>query len=134
MPVIFVVFGVMLGSCGLGLTGMGAWMALSGSVGPEGLGMACGLLVTYGAYLFGRAAVRTRRELTAHPPTPKERTARRSAVRHIVGFSICVVVVSTAAPVPAFLRMVGVVTVVLVVPLFLAVEFEPPKNRPPGSG
>jgi hypothetical protein len=108
-------------------------MAVAGSAGPGSLGIAAGLLTSYGAYSFGRAAVRTRRQLKNHPPTRKERVARRSAVRYIVGFTVYVAVVNVALPVPALLRVVSVITVVLVVPVYLAVEFEPPKNRPPGQ-
>lgn len=49
------------------------------------------------------------------------------------GFSVYVAVVNLALPVPVLLRVLSVITVVLVVPVYLAVEFEPPKTRAPGQ-
>jgi hypothetical protein len=129
VSVVLLIFGVVLGCCGLGLTGLGVSMVGTGSVGPGGLGLAVGLLTSYGAYLLVRAAVRTRRELKGHPPSPTERAERRGAVRSIVGFTLAAAVASVFLPIPGFERVIVVIVLVLVVPLHLAAEFEPPKNK-----
>jgi hypothetical protein len=113
------------------LVGLGGVMAVRGEAGPGILAIAIGLVVSYGAYLFMRAAWRTRRALHAHPGTANQRNARRQRAWAIVGYGFLVAAGSVFAPVPVPVRVLSAVGALLVVPAVLAVEFEPPKRRPP---
>ena len=129
--VVIVLFATMLGAAGGGLVGLGVAMAARGEVGPGILAIVIGLVVSYGAYLFVRAAWRTRRALHAYPVTTDQRNDRRRRVWAIVGYGFAVAAGSVFAPVPGPVRVLSVVAGLLAIPVLLAVEFEPPKRRPP---
>ena len=128
MIVLFAFVGLALSACGLGLVGVGVGLAVEGSVGAGALGLACGLLVSYGGYLFGRAAVRTRRQLHDHPLTPPEARSRRASVKHVLAYTTAVIVGDLVLPVPTGVRVVAAIGALLVVPLILVVDIEPPKR------
>jgi hypothetical protein len=105
-------------------------MMAEGSIGAGALGAACGMVVVYGGYLFGRAAVRTRRQLRLNAGTPSDRRVRRTNVRQVLGYVAMVAVSNLLLPVETGVRVLLAVVALLVAPLILAVRFEPAKKRP----
>jgi hypothetical protein len=134
MVVFFALVAALFAALGLGLTAMAVAMATSDLGGLVVVGI--GLFVCYGGYLFGRAAVRTRRELRLHPPTPEERLSRRRNIRHTVIFVAVMGLGNLALPLPMGVRVISAVGPLLILPLVLVVDFEPPKKRrqPPPAG
>ena len=130
MVALFVIFGALLGACGVGLVGLGIGMLAEGQ-GAGVVGIVCGLPVCYGAYLFGRAAFRTRRDLQAHPLKPEQRRSRRARVRFVLVYTVSLIVGAVALPGPTPFRVLMAAFAVLVVPVILAGEFEPPKRHQP---
>jgi hypothetical protein len=131
--VLFAIFAAVLASCGVGLSALGVGMLAEGT-GAGVIGIICGLPVCYGAYLFGRAAIRTRRDLHTHPPDADQLQTRRRAVRGVVGYTVAMIVGAVALPAPAAVRVLMAVSALLLMPLILARDFEPRKKRkPPAS-
>jgi hypothetical protein len=125
---LFWLVALLLAACGLGLLGVGAGMMAEGSIGAGLLGAACGMLVTYGSYLFGRAAMRMRTQLRMDPLDPVERRARRANVWQVLSFAAAIVIGDLLVPGPTGVRVVAVICALFVVPLILVVDFEPPKK------
>jgi hypothetical protein len=128
--VLFAIFGALLSVCGIGLVAVGVGMMAEGT----GAGVAlilCGLPVCYGAYLFGRAAIRLRRELHDRPPNTDEKQARRKSVRGVLGYTAAMIAGAIALPAPGAVRVLMAVSAVLVMPVILARDFEPRKRREP---
>lgn len=132
MVVVFAIFAVLLGICGGGLIVMGIVMLAEGT-GAGVVGIICGLPVTYGTYLFGRAAARVHRELRVHPPDEKQQESRRRSVRGVLGYTAAMIVGAVALPAPGAVRVLMAVSALLVMPLILARDFEPGKKRKPPS-
>jgi hypothetical protein len=127
--VVFALFAVMLGAAGFSLVGLGGVMATRGEVGAGLLSLAVGVLVLYGAYLFARVARRTRRALLSDPSSPIERSDTQKRALGVFAYAFAVAAGSALMPVPTPVRVIGVISALLVLPLLLAREFEPPKNR-----
>jgi hypothetical protein len=127
--VVFALFAVMLGAAGSGLVGLGAVMATRGEVGPGLLGVAIGLLVLYGAYLFARVARRTRRALLSDPCSPSERSDTRKRALAVFAYVLAAAAGSALMPAPIAVRVMAAIGALLVLPLLLAREFEPPKSE-----
>ena len=127
--VIFLIglFAVMLGAAGSGLVGLGAVMTARGDVGAGLLGVAVGLFVLYGAYLFARAAWRTRRALLSESPAERRNTRRQALVS--VASLLAVAAGNAVMPAPTPLRVIGAICAILLLPLVLAREFEPRKKK-----
>ncbi len=127
--VLFAVVALALSASGLGLVGVGVGLMVDGSIGAGAIGAACGLLVSYGGYLFARAAARTRTQLRAHPLTTPERRARRANVKHVLAYTAAVIAGDLVVPLPTGVRVVALIGALLGVPLILVVDLEPPKRR-----
>ncbi len=127
--VVFALFAVMLGAAGSGLVGLGSVMATRGEVGAGLLSLAIGVLVLYGAYLFARVARRTRRAVLSDPSSPAERTETRKRALGVFAYALTVAAGSALTPVLTPVRVIGAIGALLVLPLLLAREFEPPKSR-----
>jgi hypothetical protein len=134
MVALFALFAACLAAAGLYLAGIGAVDGYRGDWGTASFAICIGAFVNYGAYLFARAAWRTRRERRTHPATPAEKTTRRRVVRGYLLFALAQAAFAFALPgsVPGGVRVLSVIGVVLVIPLWLAREFEPPKRTRPG--
>jgi hypothetical protein len=128
MVILFALVAALFAALGLGLTAMGVAMATSDLGGLVAVGI--GLFVSYGGYLFGRAAVRTHRELRVHPLSPGERLSRRRNIRHYLIFVAVMGLGNLALPLPMGVRVISAVGPFLILPLVLVVDFEPPKKRP----
>jgi hypothetical protein len=88
-----------------------------------------GPLFLYGAYLFGRSAWRTHRDLAAHPPNEQQRRERRRvSLATGVGVGASAVGGFVAAP-DAGVRLILVIGIVIIFGSLLAFEFEPKKPR-----
>jgi peptidoglycan/LPS O-acetylase OafA/YrhL len=124
---VFLLFATMLGAAGGGLVGLSGVMAARGEAGAGALSLVIGLVALYGAYLFARAAWRTSRAFRV--ATPDERSDWRKRACAIVGYAFLVAAGSVFTPVPAPVRVIGAVVALLVVPVVLAREFEPPKRK-----
>lgn len=125
--VVFALFAVMLGVAGSGLVGLGAVMATRGEVGGGLVGLSMGVLVLYGGYLFTRVAWRTRRALLSDSPVERSNIRKRA-----LGSLLYLLVVAAGdavMPAPTPVRVIGAIGAVLLLPLVLAREFEPPKKR-----
>lgn len=129
VAVLFALVATGLAAFGLGLLGLGAVLVAQGSVAGGSIAAGCGALIAYGSYLFGRAAVRTRAAVRAQTLTATEVRIRRRNVWHVLGYALVVIVSDLALPFPTAVRVIGVVTILLAVPLILAVDFEPPKKE-----
>jgi hypothetical protein len=134
MVILFALVAAFFAALGLGLTAMGIAMATSDLGGLVVVGI--GLFVSYGGYLFGRAGVRTHRELRVHPPSPDERLSRRRAVRNTFIFVALMGLGNLALPLPMGVRVISAVGPFLLLPLVLVVDYEPPRKRrqPPQAG
>jgi hypothetical protein len=117
-----------LGAAGLGLIGLGIVMAAHGDLGPAGVGVAVGFLTLFGAYLFGRAALRTHRELISHPPTREQHRERRRRILGAIVWTIAFIASALFTPIPIAVRVIGAVIGLLALPIYLALEFEPRKS------
>ena len=133
MVVLFAVFGALLGACGVGLAATGVWMLVEGNAAGV-VGVVCGLPICYGGYLFGRAAVRVRRNLHEHPLSGARRRSRQRTVGFFLAYTASSIVGALILPVPTLFRVVMIVTALLVLPLMLAREFEPAKKQNPSGG
>jgi hypothetical protein len=132
--VLFAVVAALLGAFGLGFATWGVVLIAEGHAGVGLVGVILGLPPSYGAYLFGRAAVRVRRDLREHPPSEQQESYRRRKVHYYVGYTAAVVIGAVVLPVPAILRVLMVVGALLALPPMLAWEFEPSRKRkPPGD-
>jgi high-affinity Fe2+/Pb2+ permease len=129
VTVIFGVFAALLGAVAAYCVGFGVNFLARGELGGGIFGLAVGILVGYGTYLFARAAWRTGREIRRHPLTSPERARRRKRVWSIIGSGIVLVLNSLLMPMPATARVIGVVVALIVLPVVLAVEFEPSKRK-----
>jgi hypothetical protein len=127
MVALLVVASALFSAAGLALAAVGIGLLMRGD--DAWMLGAIGVLPCYAAYLFGRAASRIRRGSKANPPTPAQKQARRRRVRDGVVFGVVVAAGSATAPVPTTVRVIGVIVAAVVVPLALAVEFEPSKRR-----
>jgi hypothetical protein len=134
MVILFALVAALFAVLGLGLTAIGISLATSDLEGLLAVGI--GLFVSYGGYLFGRAAVRTHRELRVHPPSPEERLSRRRNIRHTLIFVALMGLGNLALPLPMGVRVISAVGPFLLLPLVLVVDYEPPKKRrhPPPAG
>jgi hypothetical protein len=130
--VLFAVFGALLGACGLGLAATGVVMLVEGN--EAGVVGVCGLLICYGGYLFGRAAGRVRRDLHEHPLSEQQQRSRKRSVGLFLGSTLTLIVGAATLPGPTIVHVVMVVTALLLLPLMLAREFEPPKKHKPSDG
>jgi hypothetical protein len=131
--VLFAIFGALLASCGVGLSALGIGMLVEGNTAGIG-GIVCGLPACYGAYLFGRAAIRLRRDLHDHPLSVRQRRTRQGKLRYLLFYTASLIAAAVMMPVPTGVRVLLGVGAVLVVPLFLAREFEPAKNHDSSGG
>jgi len=131
--VLFALFGALLASCGIGFTSLGIVMLIEGNSAGI-VGVICGLPVCYGGYLFGRAAVRVRRDLHERPPDGQERRSRQKKLHHFLSYTASLIVGAVILPVPTVLRVVMAVAALLVLPVLLAREFEPATRRKPPGG
>jgi hypothetical protein len=129
MVVLFAVVALAVSACALILIGVGAGLLVEGEFGAAAFLSACGAFVSYGGYLFARAAIRTRRHLRAHPLSEPQLRARRANVKHVLAYTAAVIVGYLVLPAPTGVRVVAVIGAVLVVPLILVVDVEPPKER-----
>lgn len=127
MVALFVVVSGLFGATGLSLFGLGVAMAPDDTATGI-LSMAFGALTTYGAYLFGRAAWRTRRDLVENAPMDAERRSRRSRITTVVMALAVAAVSGAAAQGDTAARAIFVAIAVLAVPLVLAAEFEPTRR------
>ena len=128
MAILFGLFGLFLAACGVAIAGSGIDVLVAGD--PAGLfGVGCGLPVFYGAYLFGRAAIRVRRDLRARSLTDDERHSRRRKAGFFVVYAASLIASAAALPGAAVPRVVMAIVAILVLPLLLAREFEPPRRR-----
>jgi len=136
MVTLFALVAGCLAAAGLYIAGIGVVDGFRSDWGPGILAIWIGAFVTYGAYLFGRAAWRTRRASATHPATAAEKTARHRIVRGLVQFALAQAVFLLGLPlaVPTFVRVISVVGAFLVIPLVLVREFEPAKRRRKSSG
>jgi hypothetical protein len=109
----------LLAACGLSLLALGVWFVwVGGDAAPGLFSCAMGVLVLYGAYLFGRAVWRTR-----------GRQIDGRAVRGLLLASLVAYGVLLVSPVQPEVRVVALPALILVgIPLALAGEFEPPKR------
>ena len=108
----------LLAACGLLLVGLGVSFSADGDVGPGLFSGAIGVLVLYGASLFGRAAWRTRSRRI------EGRAVRALLVASLIGYGVLLV-----SPVQHEVRVVALLALILIgIPLALAGEFEPPKR------
>jgi len=90
-------------------------------------------VIAYGAYLFGRAAIRIRYQLHAEPLTPVQTKARRSNVEHVLGYIAIIVIAELLLPVSTGVRVIAIIGALLLAPSLLVVDLEPPKRRKPGD-
>lgn len=125
---LFAIFGALLASCGVGLVGLGIGMLSEGNSAGI-VGVACGLPVCYGGYLFGRAAFRVRRGLRERPLNSRERRSRRRKVRFLLSYTASSIGGAIALPAPGAVRVLMVIGALLVVPVISAREFEPAKRH-----
>jgi hypothetical protein len=134
MVILFALVAAFFAALGLGFTVIGISLATSDLAGLVVVGI--GLFVSYGGYLFGRAAVRTHRELRVHPPSPEERLSRRRNIRHTLIFVALMGLGNLALPLPMGVRVISAVGPFLLLPLVLVVDYEPSKKRrqPPPAG
>ena len=128
LRLLFLMMAIALGAAGLGLVGSGVAIAVGSDAGPGCFAVALGLLVLYGAYLFGRAARRTHRALISQPPTPEQSRERRRTARGGVVLTVASAVSALVMPIPTAVRVIGAVIALLVLPVYLAFEFEPRKR------
>jgi hypothetical protein len=106
-----------------------------GVLGVAGAGVGAGVfemvvaaLPFYGAYLFGRVALRVRRQQNQRPATAVEKGKRRHKVRGLLAFMVVNVVSVLGLPLPGVVKGVVLMTNLVAVPLVLARDFEPPKR------
>ncbi len=128
MIVLFVFFALILAAAGFGMAGLGVVMAVQGEVGAGLFGLVIGALILYGAYLFARVAWRTRRSIQTDT-APAQQGERRKRIHAVVASVLVLAASSVFMPVPAALRVIGVITALLALPVILARDFEPPKDR-----
>jgi hypothetical protein len=126
---LFLFMALGLGAAGLGLIGLGLVMAAHGDLGPAGVGVAVGFLTLFGAYLFGRAALRTHRDLISHPLTREQHRDRRRRVWGAIAWTVAFVTSALFTPIPIAIRVIGAVIGLLALPIYLGLEFEPRKSR-----
>ena len=131
--VVFALFGALLASCGVGFVALGIAMLIEGNSAGI-VGVICGLPICYGGYLFGRAAIRVRRDLHEHPLNIQQRRSRQRKLHFFLGYTASLIVGAVTLPVPTILRVIMAVCAVLVLPVMLAREFEPAKRHEPPSG
>jgi hypothetical protein len=129
MVAVFLLFATMLGAAGGGLVGLGGVMAARGEVGPGAFSLVIGVVVLYGAYLFARVAWRTSRAFRLAKPDEQSDWRKRACA--IVGYAFLVAAGSVFTPLPAPVRVMSAVGALLVLPVVLAREFEPPKRKRP---
>ena len=127
MVALFVVVSVLLGALGLSLVGLGVAMAVE-DLATGILGASFGALTLYGAYLFGRAAWRTRRDLIENPPTTAERRSRRRRAGAVVVAIALAAATGVVAESDDVARVFFVIMAVVAIPLILAAEFEPTRR------
>ena len=133
MVILFAIFGALLAGCGVGLVALGIGMLFeSNSAGV--VGVICGLPACYGSYLFWRAALRVRRDLHDRPPSLQQQRSRRRKVGALLGYTAATIAGVFTLPMPGLIRVLTVVATLIVVPVILAAEFEPPKRRKPSGG
>jgi hypothetical protein len=120
-------FSATLAACGLGLFGVGVGLALGNEVAGGLVGIACGTLTVYGAYLFGRASRRTRAEIKSQGPASSEAPARRAGVKLGGGFGLLAAASVALSPIPTAAKVVSLITVALGVFVGVAARIEPPK-------
>lgn len=128
MVVLFAIFGALLAACGLGLGALGIGMLVGGNTAGV-VGVLCGLPICYGGYLFGRAAVRVRRDSHEHPLSEQRQRSRQRKVGFFLTYTASLIVGAVTLPVPAVVRAVMVISALLVLPAMLAREFEPAKKH-----
>jgi hypothetical protein len=114
-----------LAVCGIGLVVAGFYAGVGGLV----VGVVLGLFVGAGSVPFIRAARRMHRALEAEPLDNDVRRSRRQKIRAILGFSAVSCLLVLVLPAPGAVRVIGVVTVLLVVPVVLVVEFDATTRR-----
>jgi hypothetical protein len=108
----------LLAACGLLLLALGVSFSADGDAVPGLFSGAMGVLVLYGAYLFGRAAWRIRRRRI------DGRAVRALLLASLIGYGVLLV-----SPVQHEVRVIALSGLVLIgIPLALAGEFEPPKR------
>jgi hypothetical protein len=133
MVALFMLVAAAFAACGLGLVGLGIVLAVEGTVAGGLIGAGCGVVIAYGAYLFGRAAIRIRYQLHAEPLTPVQTKARRSNVEHVLGYIAIIVIAELLLPVSTGVRVIAIIGALLLAPSLLVVDLEPPKRRKPGD-
>jgi protein-S-isoprenylcysteine O-methyltransferase Ste14 len=85
------------------------------------------VFVLYGAYLFARVAWRTRRALLFDSPAERRDIRKRALVS--LACLLSVAAGDAVMPAPTLVRVMGALLAVLLLPLVLAREFEPPKRK-----
>jgi hypothetical protein len=134
-------FALLLAACGLGIGGLAIVMGAEGDLGVLAIFVPIAVLVLYGAYLFGRDALRALRveeELaddqlgTPDPETEREFLAARKGRRAILPVALVVIVSAALAPGPGTFKVVAVVIAALGVFVGLAATVAPKRQRRSG--
>ena len=129
MVSLFALVGFCFAAIAAFLVGQGCVVLTDGHSAAGTLEFCIGLFVSYGAYLFTRAAWRTHRDST-RPRAGDNQAARRRMTRGYLLFGFAQAAFALALPniVPGAVRVLSAVGAILVIPLLLAHEVEPPKR------
>jgi hypothetical protein len=121
-------FSAALAACGLGLFGLGVGMTVGHEVGGGLVGVTCGTVTLYGAYLFGRASRHTRAGISSEEAENSEARARRADMKLGGRVGLLAAASVAVAPVPIAAKAVSLIIVALGVFVGVATRVEPTKT------
>lgn len=132
MIVLFGVVALLFATIGGLLVAQGLLVFFVGFSGGGVVGLVeagLGVLPLYASYLFARAAIRSRRASNETPLTSAETRERRDRTRTLVWYTVANITAAIFLPVPGVLKGAMIATNLVVLPLVLAREVEPPKRK-----